>query len=113
MRYNGFDKQPDEAVLERLERPMRAVILNKTELCKYLRRRLREERIGTPRIAKALGISQPSLSNGFRGKYIKLDTLEALLYILDGDTAKWREYCYREGLDNPKETAQWKVPRSR
>ena len=58
-----------------MEHPQRAILIDKTELCNYIRRRLREERLGTPRVAKALGISQPSLSNGFRGKYIKLDTL--------------------------------------
>ena len=93
--------------------PQRAILIDKTELCKYIRTRMREERVGTPRMAKALGISQPSLSHGFHGKYIKLDTLEAMLYILDGDTAKWREYCHNEGLDNIKETLPWRVPRSR
>ena len=112
MKYNGFDRQPTDEVFERMERPQRAIILNRTELCKYLRRRLREERVGTPRLAKALGISQPSLSNGFRGKYIKLDTLEAILYIVDGGTAKWREYCRLEGLES-EDTERWQAPRPR
>ena len=43
MRYNGFDRQPTDEVFERLERPQRAIILDKKELCNYLRRRLREE----------------------------------------------------------------------
>lgn len=111
MKYNGFDRQPDDEVLERLERPQRAIVLDKKELCNYLRRRLREECLGLPRAAKALNLSQPSLSNGFRGKYIKLDTLEALLYIVDGGTAKWREYCRLEGLD--KEDIEPWVPARR
>ena len=111
MKYNGFYRQPSDEVLERLERPQRAIVLDKTELCKYLRRRLREECIGLPRAAKALNVSQPSLANGFCGKYIKLDTLEALLYIVDGGTTKWREYCRMEGLDK-EDTLPW-VPAKR
>ena len=111
MRYNGFDRQPSDEVFERMERPQRAIILDKVELCKYLRRRLREERLGLPRVAKALNISQPSLSNGFNGRYIKLDTLEALLYIVDGGTAKWQEYCRLEGM-NGQDTQPW-IPAKR
>lgn len=95
MRNLGFDGEPSAEVLERLNdnSDRTGLLVNTTELKKYLRVRCREEKLSLYRIAKAIGASQPQVSNALnKDMAISLERLERILWIVDGGTEKWNEY---------------------
>lgn len=95
MRNLGFDGEPSAEVLERLNdgQSRTGLLVNTTYLKRYLRVRLREEKISLYRLCETLGWAKPMVSKAFNQDYsISLERLERVLWIVDGGTEKWNEF---------------------
>lgn len=99
MRYNGFDSEPDNEVIERLENGngRRVCLVDFDNLRLYLRRRLREERVSLYRLANGMEYTRTALSTALSGQHRgSLELYERILYIVDGGADKYRWYLEQE-----------------
>lgn len=95
MRTYGFEGEPNEQVLERLNdgQDRAGLLVNTTYLKRYLRVRLREEKVSLYRLCEVVGWAKPMLSKALNGDgAISLERLERVLWIVDGGTEKWNEF---------------------
>lgn len=94
MRHLGFDGEPSDEVLDRLSKANGYCMLGDLGLLKkYLRARLREEKVSIYRLADVTGWSRTTIANALtKGLSMSMEKLTTIMWIVDGGTDRWNEY---------------------